>query len=95
MLVLLAAGAVLDGAVFGDHCSPISDTTVLSSIGSSCDHLDHVKTQAPYALLSMLVAAVCGYALLPAAGFSTVATYMVGATSIIGVVFLVGRRVEG
>ena len=60
-LTILAAAAVLDGAIFGDHCSPISDTTVLSSIASSCDHLAHVKTQMPYALATMLVAAVFGY----------------------------------
>jgi len=41
---------VLAGSVFGDHCSPISDTTILSSLASSCNHLDHVKTQIPYAL---------------------------------------------
>jgi Na+/H+ antiporter NhaC len=60
-LAVLVAAAVLDGAIFGDHCSPISDTTVLSSIASSCDHLAHVKTQMPYALATMLVAAVFGY----------------------------------
>ena len=60
-LSVLVAAAVLDGAIFGDHCSPISDTTVLSSIASSCDHLAHVKTQMPYALATMLVAAVFGY----------------------------------
>ncbi len=42
--------AVLGGGVFGDHCSPISDTTILSSLASGCDHLDHVRTQLPYAL---------------------------------------------
>lgn len=42
---------VLAGAVWGDHCSPISDTTVLSSLASGCDHIDHVRTQMPYALL--------------------------------------------
>lgn len=47
-----AIGAVLAGGVFGDHCSPISDTTILSSIGSSCDHIDHVKTQLPYAIFA-------------------------------------------
>ena len=60
-LTVLAAAAVLDGAIFGDHCSPISDTTVMSSIASSCDHLDHVKTQLPYALTTMGVAALLGY----------------------------------
>ena len=60
-LTVLAAAAVLDGAIFGDHCSPISDTTVMSSIATSSDHLDHVKTQLPYALTTMAVAALAGY----------------------------------
>ncbi len=53
--------AVLDGAIFGDHCSPISDTTVLSSMASNSDHIDHVKTQLPYALLGAVLALVLGY----------------------------------
>lgn len=43
--------AVAGGGVFGDHCSPLSDTTILSSLGSACDHMDHVRTQIPYALV--------------------------------------------
>ncbi len=49
-LLLASVGGVLAGAIFGDHCSPISDTTVLSSQSSGCDHLGHVWTQMPYAL---------------------------------------------
>lgn len=45
-------GALLGGGVFGDHCSPISDTTIISSMASACDHIDHVRTQLPYALLA-------------------------------------------
>ena len=45
-------GAVLAGGMFGDHCSPISDTTILASTGAGCDHVDHVKTQLAYALLN-------------------------------------------
>lgn len=56
MLPMLAA--VLAGAVFGDHCSPISDTTILSSTGARCDHIDHVTTQLPYAIGVACVAAV-------------------------------------
>ncbi|KAB7705302.1 sodium:proton exchanger [Bacillus aerolatus] len=48
----ICIGAVLSGGVFGDHCSPISDTTILSSTGAGCDHIDHVKTQIPYAILN-------------------------------------------
>jgi Na+/H+ antiporter NhaC len=50
MLVMASFAAVAGGGVFGDHCSPLSDTTVLSSLGSACDHIDHVRTQLPYAL---------------------------------------------
>jgi Na+/H+ antiporter NhaC len=61
VLFFLAAAAVLDGAIFGDHCSPISDTTILSSFSSACDHLDHVATQLPYALTTMIIASILGY----------------------------------
>lgn len=48
----LVVGAVLGGGVFGDHCSPISDTTVVSSMAAASDHIDHVRTQLPYALIA-------------------------------------------
>ena len=51
-------GAVLSGGLFGDHCSPISDTTILSSMGAACDHIDHVKTQLPYGLTVALASAI-------------------------------------
>jgi Na+/H+ antiporter NhaC len=59
-LLIGSTSAVLAGAVFGDHCSPISDTTVLSSIASASDHVDHTRTQAPYALLCAAAAIVFG-----------------------------------
>ena len=62
---IICLGAVLDGAIFGDHCSPISDTTILSAIVSSCDPMHHVRTQMPYALTVAVIALICGY--LPAA----------------------------
>ncbi|WP_345976625.1 Na+/H+ antiporter NhaC family protein [Sulfurimonas sp. HSL3-7] len=52
----LVLGAVISGGVFGDHCSPISDTTIISSMASGCDHVEHVKTQLPYALISGTIA---------------------------------------
>lgn len=54
-------GAILAGAIFGDHCSPISDTTVLSSAAAGCEHLQHVATQLPYALLTAVVSVLLGY----------------------------------
>lgn len=50
--IYICIGAVLSGGLFGDHCSPISDTTILSSTGAGCDLIDHVKTQLPYALIN-------------------------------------------
>lgn len=57
--------SILAGSVFGDHCSPISDTTILSSLASSCNHIEHVRTQLPYALLVGIVGTLFGT--LPAA----------------------------
>lgn len=59
-ILLGAISSVMGGAVFGDHCSPISDTTVLSSMSSACDLVDHVRTQLPYALLVAVVALIVG-----------------------------------
>ena len=65
--MVLTVAAVLAGAVCGDHISPISDTTILASTGANCNHIEHVSTQMPYALL---VAACCliGYVV---AGFTS------------------------
>tara|TARA_B100000809_G_scaffold171113_1_gene168409 strand:+ start:657 stop:1949 length:1293 start_codon:yes stop_codon:yes gene_type:complete len=51
--------ATLSGGVFGDHCSPISDTTIISSMAAATDHIDHVRTQLPYALLGGAIATIC------------------------------------
>lgn len=66
-MLLPALAAVLAGAVFGDHCSPISDTTILSSTGAGCNHIDHVTTQLPYALVSACIAGL-GYVVLGLTG---------------------------
>jgi Na+/H+ antiporter NhaC len=59
-IMVAAIGSVLAGAIFGDHCSPISDTTVLSSQSSGCDHIAHVRTQLPYAMVVGTVSIVFG-----------------------------------
>ena len=58
---IVCTSGVLTGAIFGDHCSPISDTTILSSMGTSCNHIDHVQTQIYYAIFVAIVAIVFGY----------------------------------
>ena len=59
--VIVCTSGVLTGAIFGDHCSPISDTTILSSMGTSCNHIDHVRTQIYYAMFVAIIAIVFGY----------------------------------
>jgi len=72
-VVLATLSAVLSGSIFGDHCSPISDTTIMSSMASGSDHIDHVKTQIPYALTG--------------AGFAMISYIIVGAfNSVLGTI---------
>ena len=78
-----AIAAVLAGGIFGDHCSPISDTTVLSSTGASCNHIDHVKTQLPYALLiagiSIIGFLITGFVASPVVPLVVTLALLVGA----------------
>ena len=86
-------GAVLDGAIWGDHCSPISDTTVLSSTATGCPHMEHVKTQLPYALASMVAAGSAGYVGY-AAGWPIGACYGVGLVLLVGALLIFGDNPE-
>ncbi|MCL1797193.1 MAG: sodium:proton antiporter [Eggerthellaceae bacterium] len=91
-LFLVAVGATLGGAVYGDHISPISDTTILSSAGAQCNHLRHVATQLPYATLVMVMCligyVVCAFVgnpwvpLLISAFLIVVAAFVLSKTSI-------------
>ncbi len=58
-LMIIAISACMAGAVCGDHCSPISDTTIMASAGAACDHIEHVSTQLPYAITAAAVSLVC------------------------------------
>ena len=88
-ILLGTIAAVLSGACFGDHCSPISDTTILSSMASGSDHIDHVKTQLPYALLAAGVATVFGY--IPAGyGMNPLISILLG----IGALYLIHRKIS-
>ena len=86
---IVCTSGVLTGAIFGDHCSPISDTTILSSMGTSCNHIDHVQTQIYYAIFVAIVAVVFGY--IPA-GFG-IPWYVCGVMGII--VMFIGLRILG
>ncbi len=89
-LVTAALAATLAGAVFGDHCSPISDTTILSSTGAGCKHIDHVSSQIPYTL----VVAACCFAGYLIAGFTANVWLTLGSSiALLGIILAVlGRR---
>lgn len=93
MIFVLTAAAVLDGAIFGDHCSPISDTTVLSSVATGCDHLHHVATQLPYALATMILASLCGYILVAIFGVAPWMFFFLFPVGAFGALRVLGRRV--
>jgi len=83
----------LAGSVLGDHCSPISDTTILSSLASSCNHIEHVRTQLPYALTVGLVATFLGT--LPAAyGVPSYILFVVNLIVLYLIVVVFGKKVE-
>ena len=89
-LLLPCLSAVMAGAVCGDHCSPVSDTTILSSTGAKCNHMDHVTTQLPYAV-TVAVATSIGYIVV---GFTTsgLAGFVATAVSLAAIVFVVKKR---
>jgi Na+/H+ antiporter NhaC len=91
-ILFATIASVLSGAVFGDHCSPISDTTIMSSMASGADHIDHVRTQLPYSLSAAAVAMLFGY--IPAGfGISPWILIPIGLGMMWLVVRLVGRKV--
>ncbi len=92
-VLLGVVASVLSGAVFGDHCSPISDTTIMSSMASSCDHVDHVKTQIPYALVVAVFSLLFG--VLPYAfSLPYLATVFLEAGALTAFLLLVGKKVN-
>ena len=93
-LLTAALAATLAGSVFGDHCSPISDTTILSSTGAGCDHMQHVSTQMVYAL-AVAAASFVGYLVGGLAGgnvFLTLGTGIVALGLILVAKQLVARK---
>ncbi len=91
-LLILSIGAVLEGSIFGDHCSPISDTTVLSSVSSASDHIDHVRTQMPYAVTVMVVALGIGYLPQGLGWWSHWVSLGAGIAALFAILVVVGRR---
>jgi Na+/H+ antiporter NhaC len=88
--LLVCIASVLSGGIFGDHCSPITDCTILSSMGSGCDNMDHVRTQMPYALTTAAVSVACGT--LPSAfGLPAWVCLVVGIVVLFAIVRFLGK----
>ncbi|WP_323172957.1 Na+/H+ antiporter NhaC family protein [Natrialba sp. PRR66] len=85
-LLSVAVGAIFSGAIFGDHCSPISDTTILSSTFAGADHIDHVRTQLYYAL-TVLAVSIVVYLLYGFFGLSPFVLVPIGAVVLVGLVY--------
>jgi Na+/H+ antiporter NhaC len=92
-VLLASVSAILSGAVFGDHCSPISDTTIMSSMASNSDHVDHVRTQLPYAMVVALISMVLGYAPV-ALGLPAWSSMIAGAVAVFAIIRFFGKSPE-
>ncbi len=91
IIIVGAISSVLAGAVFGDHCSPISDTTIMSSMASNADHIDHVRTQLPYAIIVAVVGMSVGD--LPTAfGMPPWISWVLGTFILTGILLLAGKK---
>ena len=91
--VIVGTSAVLTGAIFGDHCSPISDTTIMSSMGAGCDHISHVRTQMSYALSVAAITILFGY--IPVGlGLSIWLVLPLATAAIFALVYFVGKPVD-
>ena len=88
--MIIAMSACMAGAVCGDHCSPISDTTIMSSAGAQCNHLNHVSTQIPYA---MTCAAISALTYIVAGLTKNVfLSLLIGLVILIAVMYVLSRR---
>ncbi|MFO8069306.1 MAG: Na+/H+ antiporter NhaC family protein [Alkalibacterium sp.] len=91
--VIMSTGAVLTGAIFGDHASPISDTTILSSMGAGSNLMDHVKTQLPYAIAVAVISILFGY--IPSAfGMSVMLVLPIAMIAIVAVIYIFGKKID-
>jgi Na+/H+ antiporter NhaC len=89
-IIYASVSSVLAGSVWGDHCSPISDTTILSSIATQCDHVEHVNTQLPYAMIVGTIS-VIGMIGMLVLGIPWWIIYPLGIGAIVAIIFTFGK----
>jgi Na+/H+ antiporter NhaC len=90
-LMIVGVSACLAGSVFGDHCSPISDTTIMSSAGAQCNHIEHVATQTPYAII---VAAISFVFFLAAGFWQSIIVTVLGIAATVAVFYILKKMQE-
>ncbi len=90
-LVFASVGSVVAGAVMGDHASPISDTTILSSLGSQCEHVEHVNTQLPYAAVCVALV-LAGFAVMKLTGAPWWLIQLLGFGAILAIIYYFGKK---
>jgi len=93
ILIFDSVSSVLAGAVWGDHCSPISDTTILSSIATQCDHIEHVRTQLPYAMVVGVISIMAGI-MVAVLGMNIWLIYAISIIIMASIIWYFGRRIE-
>ena len=95
-LAIICISACMAGAVCGDHCSPISDTTIMASAGAQCDHVNHVSTQLPYAISCAVISGITYLiaGLLAGAGAPGLIALPVGVVLLVGFLFLAKGRAQ-
>ena len=92
-LIYSSVSGVLAGSVWGDHCSPISDTTILSSLATQCDHIEHVRTQLPYSMVGGVIAIISTILVL-VGGINWIWAYVGGIILMIAIVYKFGKYPE-
>lgn len=93
IMLIITLSTVLSGAILGDHISPISDTTIMSSMASGADHLDHVKTQTPYAMVVAAISIIC-YIIVGLTHWNPIIMIIIGGVLVYLVIHFLGKSVE-
>ena len=89
--LLICVGSVMAGSIFGDHCSPVTDCTILSALGSGCTTMEHCRTQLPYAIVCAIVSIVCGI-LLTTLGINVVIALLAGLIVQVLIFMVIGKK---
>lgn len=89
--LLICIGSVIAGSIFGDHCSPVTDCTILSAIGSGCTTMEHCLTQLPYSIVCLIVSIVCGV-ILTSIGVNVLLAISIGLIVQILVLLIIGKK---